>query len=221
MCGRFNLILNADQIAAQFGVPSAADVTPRYNIAPTQDVLAIVSPNRGERAAVFFRWGLIPSWSKEIKIGGRMINARAETVAEKPAFRAAFKKRRCLIPATGFYEWRKLNGHKQPYHLHMTDNEVFCLAGLWEHWEGAGNSIQSCTILTADANALMAPIHDRMPVILPTDAYAVWLDHQITDPSRLKPLLRPRSIEHMVAERISTRVNNPANDDPLCIKPSR
>ena len=245
MCGRYNLTLTGEQIAAYFGISNAPEATPRYNIAPTQDVLAIVPINGGERAAVFFRWGLIPAWSKEIKIGNRLItnssgtnldarrappgdaprmayiNARAETVAEKPAFRSAFKKRRCLIPATGFYEWQKRNGYKQPYHVHMDNDEPFCFAGVWEHWEGTGRSVQSCAILTTEANALMAPIHDRMPVILPTDAYAAWLDHRITDPARLKPPLQPCSMEHLVAERISTRVNNPAHDDPLCIKPIR
>jgi putative SOS response-associated peptidase YedK len=221
MCGRFNLTLTTEQIAAHFSISNAPEATPRYNIAPAQDILAIVPIDSGERAAVFFRWGLIPSWSKEIKIGNRLINARAETVAEKPAFRSAFKKRRCLIPATGFYEWRKRDGYKQPYHVHMDNDEPFCFAGLWEYWEGTGKSIQSCTLLTADANALMAPIHDRMPVILPANAYAVWLDRRIIDPARLKPLLQPCSMEHLVAERISTRVNNPANDDPLCIKPIR
>jgi len=221
MCGRFNLLLTNEQIAAHFGITNAPEVTPRYNIAPTHDVLAIVPVDTGERAAVFFRWGLIPSWSKKIQIGNRLINARAETAAEKPTFRSAFRKRRCLIPATGFYEWQKQNGYKQPYHVHLDNDEPFCFAGLWEHWEGSGISIQSCTILTTDANDLMAPIHDRMPVILPADAYAAWLDHAVTDPARLKSLWQPCSMEHLVAERISTRVNNPANDDPLCIKPIR
>ena len=221
MCGRYNLTLPPEEIAAHFGLANVPEATPRYNIAPTQDVLAIVPVENGERAAVFFRWGLIPSWSKEIKIGDRLINARAETVAEKPAFRSAFRKRRCLIPATGFYEWQKRDGFKQPYHVHRVDDQPFCFAGLWEHWENTGQSIQSCTILTTAANDLMAPIHDRMPVILPADAFAAWLDHRISDPVRLKPLLQACSKEHLVAERISTRVNSPAHDDPACIKPIR
>lgn len=219
MCGRFNLILSTEQFVEQFGLSNTPDLSPRYNIAPGQEILAIVAAGDTEHAAAYFRWGLVPSWADDARIGNRMINARAETVADKPAFRAAFRKRRCLIPATGFYEWHKQDGGKQPYHIHRNDNRPFCFAGLWEHWEKAGSVIQSCAILTTNANSMMARIHDRMPVIVPTDAYDLWLDHQTADRDRLSPVLQPHPSEFLVAEPISTHVNNPANDDPRCIKP--
>ena len=175
MCGRFALLTPGQELAAQFGVTLAIAVAPRYNIAPTQPVLAVRLAHDGEtREATSLRWGLIPSWSKDVSIGSRLINARSETAAEKPSFRAAFKRRRCLIPASGFYEWQRRNGGKQPVYIHSTEGAAFGLAGLWETWQAPdGGAIESCTILTTTPNEMMAPIHNRMPVIIEPPS---WLD---------------------------------------------
>ena len=223
MCGRFALItpLNtlADQFASELSEPlTALPTLPRYNIAPTQPVAAVrLASNGGQRELTLFRWGLIPSWSKDIKIGSRMINARSETVAEKPSFRAAFKRRRCLVLTDGFYEWQKVNGSKQPVYIHMQDGNPFAFAGLWEIWQAPDNStIESCTILTTTPNVLMAPIHNRMPVIVEPEDYEMWLDPGDSPTDGLH-LLRPFSPDKMAAYPVSTFVNNPRNDAPQCI----
>jgi putative SOS response-associated peptidase YedK len=165
------------------------------------------------------RWGLIPSWADDPEIGSRMINARSETVAEKPSFRRAFKERRCLIPANGFYEWRKENGGKQPYYFRMKDGRPFAFAGLWESWDRhGGGEIQSCTILTTDANDLVSEIHHRMPVILPQEDYELWLDSTLREPDQLLPLLAPYPTNDMEAYPVSRRVNNPSNNEPGCVE---
>lgn len=221
MCGRFTLTTNLGAIAARFGVTRfLEEVGPRYNIAPTQPV--IVVNDDGSRHLTEMRWGLIPSWAKEPTIGNRMINARAETVATKPAFRAALRKRRCLIPADGFYEWQQVGRRKQPVYITLKTREPFSFAGLWETWTSPdGEEIKTCTIITTEANDLMKPIHDRMPVILTPDAEAVWLDPAIQDPARLLALLTPYPSEAMEVYPVSTSVNNPSNDGPECVTPLR
>jgi len=222
MCGRFTLHTSAAELAEIFGLFREPELTPRYNIAPSQDVAAVrFDPDRTPRELVMLQWGLIPSWSKDTKIGYRTINARADTVATKPAFRAAFKRRRCLILADGFYEWQKLSEkHKQPYYITMQDQRPFAFAGLWEHWDGNGGSlIESCTIITTDANDKMAELHDRMPVILAADDYDLWLDPKVEDKETLQPLLKPCPDAWLAFQPVSTRVNNPRNDAPECIHP--
>ena len=197
------------------------DWLPRYNIAPSQEVPAIRQETDG-RKAVLLRWGLLPHWARDEKFGYHTINARAETVDKKPAFRSAFKRRRCLITATGFYEWKKLNRHKQPYHIRMKGQELFAFAGLWEHWQSSeGKIIESCTILVTDANEALEPIHDRMPVILDPGNYDTWLDPELQDPAILKPLLKPWPSDRMEYWPVSRRVGNPAHDDPSLIEPIR
>lgn len=224
MCGRFALFTPTEQIAETFDVnpASAAEVPPappRYNIAPTQPVAAIRLYQSGERELTFFQWGLVPSWAKDPKMGSRLINARAETVAEKPSFRAAFKRRRCLIPADGFYEWQKQNGRKQPIFIYPADDGLFALAGLWEMWQSDdGSMLQTCTILTTKPNEVIAPIHNRMPVVLQAADYDDWL-HPDPQPEQALHLLRPFPAEKMATRPVSTFVNNPRNDSPDCIAP--
>jgi putative SOS response-associated peptidase YedK len=219
MCGRFTLTTNLGAIAKRFGVARfLEEVGPRYNIAPTQTV--IVVNDDGARHLTQMRWGLIPSWAKDPAIGNRMINARAETVATKPAFRVALRKRRCLIPADGFYEWQPVGRRKQPVYIALTSRESFGFAGLWEAWTAPdGQEIKSCTIITTEANELLKPIHDRMPVILTREAEGLWLDPKVQDPAILLPLLTPYPAEEMEAYPVSTQVNSPANDGPECIEP--
>ncbi|HRQ39068.1 MAG TPA: SOS response-associated peptidase [Chloroflexota bacterium] len=224
MCGRFALISSTEEVADALGVDHAtiADIppaVPRYNIAPTQPVLAAYLDGDGRRRLTFYQWGLIPSWSKDVTIGSRLINARSETVTEKPSFRNAFKRRRCLIPADGFYEWQKLNGGKQPIYIHGTDGRPLALAGLWEVWqEPEGTRLQTCTILTTTPNELMASIHDRMPVILEPEDFSMWLEPG-AHPDEALHLLRPYPAAKMKAYPVSTAVNNPRNDTAACIQP--
>lgn len=223
MCGRFTLRAPASVIAEQFSLFDLPSLSPRYNIAPTQTVAVVrqVGEAGGAgRELVNLRWGLIPHWAKDPAIGNRMINARSESVAEKPAYRTALRRRRCLVAADGFYEWQPGGRRKQPHFIHMKDDRPFGFAGLWETWEGPENSyIESCTIITTDANALMAPIHDRMPVIVDPKDYGLWLDTSVQDPAPILPLLRPFQGDLLVAEPVGTRVNSPANDDAACIAP--
>jgi putative SOS response-associated peptidase YedK len=166
----------------------------------------------------WLHWGLIPSWAKDKTIGHHTINARAETVAEKPTFRASFRKRRCLIPATGFFEWQATNGHKQPYNIRVGDGKLFAFAGLWEHWEPKDQPpIESCTIIVTEANDAVAPIHDRMPVILHPDTYNTWLDPNYREKEALKALLKPCPVHWINAYPVSTHVNKPQNDDAACV----
>jgi putative SOS response-associated peptidase YedK len=166
------------------------------------------------------KWGLIPSWAKDPAIGNRLINARSETVAAKPSFRHAFRKQRCLIPTDGFYEWQKLDKKKQPFYIRMKDKQLFAFAGLWEHWEDtSGSAIETCTILTTDANDILTPIHDRMPVILPATDYKLWLDSGVSETDHLVPLFRPYPPKKMEAVPVGTIVNNPKMEDPRCITP--
>ncbi len=202
---------------------------PRYNIAPTQSVWAVRnSPADDQREAVQLHWGLIPPWAKEAAIGNRMINARAETVAEKPSFRSALKRQRCLVLADGYYEWQKTGGRtKQPYYFHREGDQAFAFAGLWERWRDKSaddsndaSTIESCTIITTTPNRLAATVHDRMPVILDEADYDLWLDRDEQDAERLRPLLAPLADEDfLIAEPVSTFVNKPTSDGPACIEP--
>jgi putative SOS response-associated peptidase YedK len=221
MCGRYSFTQVAEAIADKFQVKEVPPLSPRYNIAPTQQIATVsVNSESSERQFKMLRWGLIPSWAKDAKMGAKLINARAETVAEKPAFRSAFKKRRCLILADGFYEWKTQDGEKQPFYFRWENGEPFAFAGLWEHWEkGEGEPIESCTILTTEANELMRPIHDRMPVILEPKNYEQWLDPEAKKIELLQSFLQPYPSEEMTAYPVSTKVNNPKNDRPECIQP--
>ena len=228
MCGRFTLRTPASVLIQQFGLPPDDGFfgpwLPRYNIAPTQDILAVRrTPDQDGRQAAMLRWGLIPSWAKDPAIGNRMINARSETVASKPSFWAAFRQRRCLIVADGYYEWQKTGSAKQPYYFHRPDGQPFALAGLWETWRGQRDDqdvlIESCTIITTAPNALASDIHDRMPAILLEQEYDNWLDPAGDDRDRLQSLLRPAADDLLAADAVSTYVNRPINDGPGCVEP--
>lgn len=220
MCGRFTLAVPAEQVATQFQLSQVPDLAPRYNIAPTQQVAAVRATDAG-RELVLLRWGLVPSWAKDPSVGAKMINARSETVAEKPAFRAALRQRRCLIPADGFYEWQAQAGGKQPFHIRLAEGGPFALAGLWEHWKTPeGGWLHSCTILTTEANELMRPLHERMPVILPAEHHARWLDPGLHDAGPLQELLRPFPADQMLAYPVSKAVNKVGNDGPELVVPA-
>ncbi|WP_047865480.1 SOS response-associated peptidase [Rubrobacter aplysinae] len=224
MCGRFTLTTPTGRLVDQFELTGELpELTPSYNIAPAQKIAAVAANAEGERRLGKLQWGLVPRWSRDPEIGSRMINARAETVAEKNSFKSAFKKRRCLIPADGFYEWARNeagSGPKQPYYMRLEDGTPYAFAGLWESWESEdGRKIHSTTIITTEANELMSGIHHRMPVILAPESYATWLDTSIQEPGELMPLLSPYPSEQMEAYPVSTHINKPANDDPACVEP--
>jgi putative SOS response-associated peptidase YedK len=219
MCGRFSLFTPAPDLAGLFDLAGFLELAPRYNIAPTQPVAAVRSGEAG-RELVRLRWGLVPPWSRDTKQAP--INARSETAADKPMFRAALRKRRCLIPASGFYEWAALAGEKrkQPYCFRPRDERPFVFVGLWERWEGPEGPVESCAILTTEANELVRPVHDRMPVILPQQHWAAWLDRDAQDAAALVPLLRPYPADAMRAYPVGMTVSNPRNDVPECLVPA-
>ena len=217
MCGRFSLKTTPDTLERIFGHPAPAGYRPRYNVAPGQAVLAILSDGDEDRVATP-KWGLVPFWAKDPSIGNRLINARSESVAEKPAFRNAFRKRRCLILADGFYEWRRQPGGKQPMWVQVRDGEPFAFAGLWERWDRGPEPLESCTILTTGANDVMRPIHDRMPVILEGEAAGDWLDTAASE-QRLQEIVEAAAEVPLHPQPVSTLVNSPANDVPECIEP--
>lgn len=221
MCGRFSLTIDLSDLQDAFpGFIFPAEAAPRFNIAPTQPILIL--PNDGSHRTDFYTWGLIPSWAKDPSMGVRLINARAETLSEKPAFRSAYKYRRCLIFADGFFEWQtSLGGKKTPYFIRLRSALPFAFAGLWENWSSPdGSEIRSAAIITTWPNDLIAPIHDRMPVIVHQDAYAKWLDLKPQQPEILQPLLVPYPAGEMTAFRVSTLVNSPANDLPQTVLPT-
>ena len=220
MCGRYTLRTPVEKLAEEFGLEdSSVDLPPNYNVAPTQGVAAVLAEN-GHRRLEVLRWGLIPPWADDPQIGSRMINARAETAHEKPSFRRAFRERRCLIPADGFYEWKRTNGTKQPYYIHMKEGRPFAFAGLWESWrEEDGPEVRSCAILTTRPNALASEIHDRMPVILPAGSREAWLDPE-AEKEELLALLEPYPEDEMEAYPVSRYVNSPQNNDPHCVEPA-
>ena len=223
MCGRFTLRVPASVVAQQFSLFEEPSWRPRFNIAPSQPVLAVrlaSGPGEPGREGVPLRWGLIPSWAGDPAIGNRLINARAETAAEKPAFRAAWLRRRCLVAADGFYEWQRQGKQRQPHFICMRDGRPFAFAGLWESWEGPDHSaVESCTLLTTEANDLVRTIHDRMPVIVAPADYARWFD-PATPRTELSALLGPYPSDSMTAWPVSTLVNSPGNEDPRCIEPA-
>ena len=219
MCGRYTLRTPIDSLVGTFEIEEyPSSITPNYNVAPTQEVAAVVEED-DQRKLEMFHWGLIPSWAKDPAIGNKMINARAETVSEKPSFRSAFKKRRCLILADGFYEWKKTDDGKQPYHVKMENGSPFAFAGLWETWKD-GEEIRSCTIITTEANDLMKEIHHRMPVILPPEDYDMWLDLDFEEKEALTSLLKPYPADAMEAYPVSRRVNKPSNNEPSVVEPA-
>jgi putative SOS response-associated peptidase YedK len=234
MCGRFTLATPAEEWAALFRLDEVPDVEPRFNIAPTQDVTVVRAPaglreHPGlhlapagtplPREVASVRWGLVPYWAKEAGAGPPLINARSETVAEKPSFRDSFRARRCLIVADGFYEWQASGGRKQPYWIGLEDRRPFAFAGLWDRWKAAdGGVLDSCTILTTEANEALAELHDRMPVIVDPEQYDMWMDPD-TIAWELEPILKSHPSEEMAFFPVSTRVNYVANDDPLCLEP--
>jgi len=219
MCGRFVIELSPELVARFFGLAGTPDLPPRYNVAPTQPVPVIREASDGSRRLSMMRWGLVPSWAKDI--GDGLINARCETVNEKPSFRQTFRRRRCIIPASGFYEWQKVEKLKVPYYIHMVDSSPMPFAGIWEAWcSPDGQVMESCAILTTSANAKIAPIHDRMPVILHPSAFGLWLDRQVHEAERLAPLFAPCPADQLVSYPVSPLVNSPANDTTACIKPA-
>lgn len=206
-------------IAEAFAVDDVPPLEAHYNIAPTQDVAAVrVQSETHRRQLVLLHWGLVPFWADDPSIGNRMINARAETLASKPAFREAFRQRRCIIVADGFYEWRKERRAKQPYHIVPKGEPLFGFAGLWEQWKHEGQKFESCTIVTTEANELIRPLHDRMPAILAPEDYARWLDPNLREPDKLQSALRPYPADEMELYPVNPLVNSPRNDDPKCIE---
>ncbi len=218
MCGRFTLTIPPELIGDFFDVSGPLAWTPRYNIAPTQPVAVVA--NRPARALEEFRWGLIPRWAEDAAIGHRLINARSETLAEKPSFKGAYRQRRCLVLADGFYEWRKQGRQRIPLRFVLRSRDPFAFAGLWERWEPeGGDAIHSCTIVTTEANDVVRPVHDRMPVILPREAHDRWLDPEPAEPATLQPLLAPYPAAEMEAYEVSPAVNSVKVDTPECIAP--
>mgnify|MGYP001259222319 CR=1 FL=1 len=219
MCGRFALFSTKEQIEEQYQFSLDEQPTQRYNIAPTNLILAIVQDKREKRQAKWFRWGLIPFWAKDPSIGNRLINARGETLAQKPSFRHLLKRRRCLILTNGFFEWKKQGTRKQPYFIRRRDQTLFTFAGLWDCWQNGEQKMETCTIITTEANSLMKPIHHRMPVIFDAEREEQWLDPKITDQEWLRELLTPFDAQRMELYPVSPTVNNPRNDDPDMVQP--
>ena len=219
MCGRFALEVHIQlKLYEDFEISNIPPTTPRYNVAPSQQVLAVREVD-GQREAAEFRWGLIPGWAKDMTIGYKMINARAETIREKPSFKQAFQKRPCLILASGFYEWQKTPTGKQPVYFHLKDREVFGFAGLWEKWRSPeGKTVESCTIITTKANELVSDVHERMPVIMGRSDHATWLSADERKQEERFELLRPYPAREMAGYKVSTLVNSPKNDSPELIQ---
>jgi putative SOS response-associated peptidase YedK len=221
MCGRYVIKAPVSQLATMFDLMDVPPLTPRFNVAPTQMVPAVrLKPETKKRELVMLKWGLIPAWAKDAAIGNEMIMARADTVADKPAFRDAFRRRRCLMVADGFYEWQKTNDKKQPYFIGLKDQDPFAFAGLWEHWKDPeGDAVETSALITTDANDIVRPIHDRMPVILQPKDYEAWLDLENQDTMALQRLLQPYPGEAMMAYPVSSFVNNPRNEASRCMDP--
>jgi putative SOS response-associated peptidase YedK len=221
MCGRYRLSRHAEVLAFYYAEYEGVDWGARYNIAPTQNVPVIRQDGKAPvRRASLMQWGLVPHWAKDTTMGARMINARAETAAEKPAFQESLERRRCLIPADGFYEWQRNPKSKQPFCFEVGEREPFAFAGLWDRWRAAdGTFLETCTILTTTANRLLADVHDRMPVILSPTSYDLWLDPGFRDVSGVKEILRPFDADRMRRYPVSARVNTVTNDDPACSEP--
>jgi len=220
MCGRYTVTVTPEMLRALFGYPEQPNFPPRFNITPTQPIV-IVRLMDGKRQFALVRWGLLPSWVKDPKAFTLLINARGESAAEKPAFRAAMKRRRCLIPADGFYEWKSVAGRKQPFYVRAKSGAPFAFAGLWETWTGPnGEELETAAIVTTRANKTLAPIHDRMPVVVPPDAFDLWLDCTKVDATTAAALIAPAPDNFFEAYPVSTDVNRVANDDPKLVEPS-
>jgi len=224
MCGRFALAVDLKTLIEAFGITSAPDeLTPRFNIAPSQQVVGIRQATDGARSLNFFRWGLIPHWAKDPAIGYKMINARAETAAEKPSFRSLFRTRRCLIPASAFFEWQREGKEKIPFCIRNKNGKPLAFAGLWERWQGAKGPIETCAILTTEANEAMAKLHNRMPVILADQTIEPWLNPGIGagigEAAFLQSLLSPSPAEKLEIYQVDSLVNSPRNDIPACLEP--
>ncbi len=219
MCGRFTLIHGLEDILYYYNI-NETDIPYQisFNIAPSQAVTAVISDGTANRIGQL-RWGLVPSWAKEAKIGYKMINARAETIDEKPAFKKLLSRRRCLIPADSFFEWKKTADRKIPMRIHLKDEPIFSFAGLWDRWEKGDKPLHTCTIITTKANALMSDIHERMPVILNKESEEEWLNPELKDPKQLKSLLIPYDSAGMEAYEVSSIVNSPKNNQPEIILP--
>ena len=219
MCGRFTSLLSPELLGSVFGVKTPLQLTPRYNIAPTQRVPVVREVVKGERSLEELSWGLVPSWAKDRHIGQKMINARSETVHEKPSFRHALRQRRCIVPASGFFEWSHADGSKQPWYITLKDNAPMGFAGLWESWRSpGGDALETFCILTTAANSFMATIHERMPVILSPADYSIWLslDHNIMD--NISRLFQPCPADSLAAVKVSTYVNSPSHSSAECIR---
>ncbi len=218
MCGRFTLTTSGEMIAEQFNLPDPPDIPPRYNIAPTQEIATIWNPSEQQtRQFQWMKWGLIPFWSKDVTMGSKLINARVETVTEKPAFRKAFRHQRCLILADGFYEWKTEGKTKQPYYFSLNERSPFAFAGLWDSWKSPdGNDKISCTILTTEANESVHPVHHRMPVILAAEVYSDWLNPSLNQPEEILSLLQ--ITPQLTVNPVSLKVNRPTYDQPDCIE---
>jgi putative SOS response-associated peptidase YedK len=218
MCGRYLLISPVEAMRRFFDVGGLLNLPPRYNIAPTQDAPVVRLDKEGRRELILMRWGLVPLWAKDLSIGTRCINARADSVAEKPAFRDAFERRRCLVPADGFFEWEKKGKVKQPWRIGPAEDGLMALAGVWERWRAPdGGVVRSYAVITTEANELVRPLHDRMPVVVPPERFSDWLGPE-SPAERLKEIMRPFPAERMRAFPVSRRVNDVRNDDPGCIE---
>ncbi|WP_019003664.1 SOS response-associated peptidase [Cohnella laeviribosi] len=220
MCGRYTITVTLEELIARYRADHVAVPfhAPRYNVAPGQLVPAVVNDGKANRLGVL-KWGLVPPWADDAKIGSRMINARAETLTERPAFRGAIRRKRCLLPADGFYEWKASAGQKRPYRIRLRSGELFSMAGLYETWTSPdGDVLHTCAVVTTAPNRLMADIHDRMPVILRKEDESLWLDRRVQNPAELRRLFVPFPEDEMEAYEVDGRVGNPANDDPLCIE---
>ncbi|MDH3647336.1 MAG: SOS response-associated peptidase [Gammaproteobacteria bacterium] len=222
MCGRFAFYSPAEAVTRIFDVQAPPEIEPRYNIAPTQFVPIVRADEEGTRGISMLRWGLVPFWAKDKSIGNRMINARAETLAEKPAFKNSFRKRRCIVPANGFYEWKKQGSIKQPYFIGFGGDEPFGMAGLWARWRDKTNNdetLESFTIVTTIPNEAVSALHDRMPVILAPDSFSAWLAPDENDVDKLQKLLVPVPAESISIWPVSRRVNDPRNEEPDLVRP--
>lgn len=217
MCGRFVADIPSDELRKIFRLIETPQQEARYNVAPTQQV-AVVRNEGDHNRLDFLKWGFVPSWAKDLKSGSHQINARSETVTEKPAFRQAIKYRRCIVPTSGFYEWEHSGDKKQPWFIQLADRSPMCLAGIWETWKAPdGSELETFAILTTESNKLVAPLHDRMPVILHPDTFTFWLSHNMHDPEQLQPLYQPFSAAEMTAHKVPDLVNNRRFDSPACI----
>lgn len=220
MCGRYALHAHPDVVALQFGLDSAPSFKPRYNISPGTVVLSVSGDRRGGRAVVEHRWGLIPRWAKDPAIGHKLANARGESLDERPAFRDAFRESRCLVPASGYYEWKTVGGLKYPWYLRPLDAELFALAGLYATWDGPQGPLHTVALVTTAPNELTGRIHDRMPLMIAPEDYGAWLDPANSDLRALKPLVRPYPAERMTGHAVDTRINAPAADDAGLLAPA-